>query len=158
MVEPTGPGDSAADIPKGAGLNQLSESLVSELTLDRMQDGQGVFALGQYHEKVVKALLPGDVNGMLQPDRLQSFALQAQCRPFAEEDGELPSFDAVPKTTHGGHKLGDESLEDPWLPSVTKASSSTSGVQSVDVDIPSPVSGATSFSKRLAAERRKSRT
>mmetsp|Transcript_63890 Transcript_63890/g.149780 ORF Transcript_63890/g.149780 Transcript_63890/m.149780 type:complete len:597 (+) Transcript_63890:41-1831(+) len=159
MVEPTGPGDSAADIPKGAGLNQLSESLVSELSqLGSTYENELRKALGQYHEKVVKALLPGDVNGMLQPDRLQSFALQAQCRPFAEEDGELPSFDAVPKTTHGGHKLGDESLEDPWLPSVTKASSSTSGVQSVDVDIPSPVSGATSFSKRLAAERRKSRT
>ena len=61
------------------------------------------------------------------------------------------------KPHHGGVEFGDESLEagsvpletsvaetgvprkDPWMPCVTKASSSTSGVQSVEVDIPSPV-------------------
>ncbi|CAE7794000.1 Catsper1 [Symbiodinium sp. CCMP2456] len=165
MVEPTGPGVSAADIPTGAGLDQLSESLICELSkLGSSYENELRKALGQYHERLVQVLVPGDVKGMLQPaefqDRLQRFALQAQCRPCAEEDGELPSFDAVPKKpTHGGHEKGDESLEDPWMPCVTKASSSTSGVQSVEVDIPSPVSGATSsFSKRLAAERRKSRT
>ncbi|CAE7275124.1 Catsper1, partial [Symbiodinium microadriaticum] len=164
MVE-TGPGVTFADIPTGAGLDQLSESLIGELSqLGSSYENELRKALGQYHEKLVQVLAPGDVKGMLQPaefqDRLQRFALQAQCRPCAEEDGELPSFDAVPKKPHhGGVEFGDESLEDPWMPCVTKASSSTSGVQSVEVDIPSPVSGATSsFSKRLANERRKSRT
>ena len=51
------------------------------------------------------------------------------------------SLQALPLDSVSASAVGETRppRQDPWLPSVTKASSSTSGVQSVDVDIPSPV-------------------